>query len=574
MPIRRRHTVGMLAFATLLASAAVVAVTPGEAAAAVICNRFCDSRDAALTGGDRQSVSSTLYGRRFTVHVNDTDAMIWATIDTGQAGDEVWLDRTFDGGRTWVDSRLGDTTVPAGATSTRTPMFNVDDWASRGVGALRACGKAGDRAEVSCTEWARSNWNATDRRTAAATALMMRYDQATGLFDTNGWWTSANALTAIIDNIRVTGMTSYQYAIANTYDRQVNSRDGQFRNEFLDDTGWWGLAWIGAYDLTGDARYLNTARTDADYMFSYWDTRCGGGIYWKTDRASKNAIQNSLYIQLNAAISQRLGGDTTYRARAEAGWAWFQSTGMINGSNLVNDGIDMTTCRNNGDTTWTYNQGVLVNGLVQLNRLTGDANALAVARRIADAATTSPALNTNGITRDPGEVDGCENDGASFKGAYVRGLGALNSVTSGAYTGYLQRQAASAYANDRTAIDSYGMHWAGPFISTWHTCQHSAVDLMNVAGAGTVTTPPTTNPPTTTPPTTTPPTTTPPTTTPPTTTPPTSNPPTGGTTWAAFTAYTTGQVVTYNGVSYTCRQTHTAYPGWEPPNVPALWRLT
>ncbi|WP_420713242.1 carbohydrate-binding protein [Streptomyces sp. Tu 6176] len=30
--------------------------------------------------------------------------------------------------------------------------------------------------------------------------------------------------------------------------------------------------------------------------------------------------------------------------------------------------------------------------------------------------------------------------------------------------------------------------------------------------------------------------------------------------------------MTYNGVSYRCLQGHTAYPGWEPPNVPALWQ--
>jgi chitinase len=29
--------------------------------------------------------------------------------------------------------------------------------------------------------------------------------------------------------------------------------------------------------------------------------------------------------------------------------------------------------------------------------------------------------------------------------------------------------------------------------------------------------------------------------------------------------------VTYNGVRYQCRQSHIAYPGWEPPNVLALW---
>jgi chitinase len=36
-------------------------------------------------------------------------------------------------------------------------------------------------------------------------------------------------------------------------------------------------------------------------------------------------------------------------------------------------------------------------------------------------------------------------------------------------------------------------------------------------------------------------------------------------------AYTVGQIVTYNGARYQCRQAHTSIPGWEPPNVLALW---
>ncbi|MEV7554363.1 carbohydrate-binding protein [Amycolatopsis sp. NPDC089917] len=51
----------------------------------------------------------------------------------------------------------------------------------------------------------------------------------------------------------------------------------------------------------------------------------------------------------------------------------------------------------------------------------------------------------------------------------------------------------------------------------------------------------------------------------------TSNPP-GGTTWAAGTGYSAGTRVTYSGRGYVCLQAHTAQPGWEPPNTPALWR--
>ncbi|GAA3580320.1 M4 family metallopeptidase [Nonomuraea rosea] len=45
-----------------------------------------------------------------------------------------------------------------------------------------------------------------------------------------------------------------------------------------------------------------------------------------------------------------------------------------------------------------------------------------------------------------------------------------------------------------------------------------------------------------------------------------------GTTWQTYTAYAVGQTVTYQGVSYRCRQAHTSLPGWEPPNTPALWQ--
>ncbi|GAA1694880.1 hypothetical protein GCM10009733_108180 [Nonomuraea maheshkhaliensis] len=42
--------------------------------------------------------------------------------------------------------------------------------------------------------------------------------------------------------------------------------------------------------------------------------------------------------------------------------------------------------------------------------------------------------------------------------------------------------------------------------------------------------------------------------------------------WAPWTSYAVGAVVTYNGVDYVCLQAHTSQPGWEPPNVPALWK--
>jgi predicted alpha-1,6-mannanase (GH76 family) len=455
------------------------ASTAAHAANSSICNRFCDTRDPALSAQDRQPVSVGLDSRSIVLHFDDADAMGWASIENGAAGDEVWLDRSMDGGRTWTGgSKLGDTSVPGGWSGWRTLMYNVDDWSTEGVGALRACGQVGSR--IACTAWARTTWNAGDRRTAAATALMMSYDRGTKLFGGNGWWTSANALTAIIDNARVSRMGSYTYAIAETYDRNINAQGGNFTNGYLDDTGWWGLAWVAAYDMTGDSRYLSTARADADHMAANWNSTCGGGVRWSTSGNYKNAITNELFLSLTSALHNRIPGDTAYLGQAQREWAWFRGSGMINGDHMINDGLD-GSCANNGQPTWTYNQGVVLGGLTELYRATGDAGLLATARTLADASTVR--LQSGGVLREPGEGDGCTGDGPSFKGAYVRGLGVLNAqLGDHPYAPALNRWADSAYAHDRDALDQYGPHWAGGPGATDYGCQQSVLDLLNAAG--------------------------------------------------------------------------------------------
>jgi predicted alpha-1,6-mannanase (GH76 family) len=466
-------------FLLLLTTLSFTLLADGTASAATICNKYCDARDPAQSPQDRVPVTATLSGRQIALHFDDTDAMGWGSVGNGGAGDQVWLDRSMDGGRTWSDgSRLGNTTVPSGQGGWRTLMYNVDDWNTQGVGALRACGQVAGA--IACTPWARTTWNAGERRTAAATALMMSFDRGTKLFGGNGWWTAANALTAVIDNVRVTGMGSYRYAIADTYDRNLGAQGGNFTNDYLDDTAWWGLAWVDAYDLTGDSRYLSTARTDADHMFAYWDGTCGGGVWWSQAKTYKNAITNELFLELTAALHNRIAGDTTYLSRAQNEWSWFQRSGMINGDHLINDGLT-SGCGNNGQPTWTYNQGVVLGGLSELNRATGDSGLLTTARTLADASSTK--LTSGGVLREPGEGDGCTGDGPSFKGAYVRGLGVLNGrLSDHPYAATLAGWANSAYAHDRNPLDQYGPHWAGGSGTSDYGCQQSVLDLLNAAG--------------------------------------------------------------------------------------------
>ena len=122
------------------------------------------------------------------------------------------------------------------------------------------------------------------------TALQTWYTPATGLYPTTGWWNSANAITVLANYARVSGRKTYVPVLKNTF-RQAQTEHAEFLNKFYDDEGWWALAWIDAYDLTGKKAYLAMSQATFEDMAGGWDsTVCGGGIWWSKDRQYNNAI--------------------------------------------------------------------------------------------------------------------------------------------------------------------------------------------------------------------------------------------------------------------------------------------
>jgi hypothetical protein len=56
---------------------------------------------------------------------------------------------------------------------------------------------------------------------------------------------------------------------------------------WFDDNGWWGLAFVNAYQATGRRRYLNDAQRALDYIAAAgWDPQAGG-IWWNTSHPFK-----------------------------------------------------------------------------------------------------------------------------------------------------------------------------------------------------------------------------------------------------------------------------------------------
>ncbi|MDI5978636.1 hypothetical protein QDK53_20690, partial [Amycolatopsis magusensis] len=122
----------------------------GARAAEAVCFLACDARDPVHAGQEAFPVpEENLNGRRLVLHVSDVDGMAWGSIDHGVQGDAVWLDRSWDGGRTW-EGLLGKASIPGTWTGTRTLMYNISDPGGHRRGLLRACG---DAAGVGCTQW-------------------------------------------------------------------------------------------------------------------------------------------------------------------------------------------------------------------------------------------------------------------------------------------------------------------------------------------------------------------------------------------------------------------------------------
>jgi predicted alpha-1,6-mannanase (GH76 family) len=317
----------------------------------------------------------------------------------------------------------------------------------------------------------------------ALDALMEFYDRGTGLWQPERpWWQSGNALQALLDYELRTGDKEYHWVLDHTVAIQRTAyMAGEFRADSTDDTAWWALALVRAFDVTGDERYLAIATTGAGFMGEYWDGVCGGGVWWDVERTYKNAISNELYVKLLASLHNR--GVDGCLDRANEAWAWFAASGMVNERNLVNDGL-AADCRNNGGDTWTYNQGVVLGALVELHRATGEPALLDTARTIADAATEH--LSPNGILTEPAH-DEANEDAPAFKGIFVRNLDELDrALPDRPYAGYLRRQARIAAASSWNERNQVGLRWSGPFDRADAARQTAALDLFTaVTHAGT-----------------------------------------------------------------------------------------
>ncbi len=305
------------------------------------------------------------------------------------------------------------------------------------------------------------------RAQAAVQELQTYYESSTGLFNTTGWWNSANALDTIIDYMKRTGSRTYMSDVSNTFARAVNEAPpptpGNFIDTAFDDTQWWALTWVNAYELTRNPAYLQMAEKIHSYVTEAWTpSQCGGGLVWQTTNAYQNAVTNELFLELSARL-YLLTRQASYLQWAQKELSWFNGSGLVNSSHLINDGLT-TSCQNNGQTTWTYNQGIILGGLAALYQATHDQAYLTEATQIANAAI-SILVSSSGILTEPctGSCPTQNPDQTQFKGIFIRNLDALYQVTGDqAYLAFIDRNASSIWENDRNINNQIGYDWSEP----------------------------------------------------------------------------------------------------------------
>jgi len=301
------------------------------------------------------------------------------------------------------------------------------------------------------------------------------------------FWLEAQLWDTVMDQFERTGSESVKQQINDLYDGFIAQHPDWTQNKYNDDIMWWAIGCTRAYKITKDGRYLRQAKASFDFVFNtFCDTNLGGGIWWTSDRRSKNSCIESPAVIAAVRLSDLLN-DPTYLDKAKSLYQW-QKTTLTDGRGKVFDSLRMTPPQNTnaalgslgantntsgaGSTnavrnrnrsplatfSLTYNQGTYIGASVLLFLKTHDSAYLAEARKAADWTRANLCTGTNQILKGEGQ-----GDGGAFKGIFVRYIKLLiRDAGCKDYLPWMRANAAAAWSNRRPADNIMGYDWSVP----------------------------------------------------------------------------------------------------------------
>jgi predicted alpha-1,6-mannanase (GH76 family) len=276
-----------------------------------------------------------------------------------------------------------------------------------------------------------------------------------------GYWIFAQAFDLVLDNVERTG--GYRGWIQTFYD--AADAHGWSRDLF-DDENWMVLALLRAYDATADQKYLTRAvdifqdiRTQAP------DTTCcgamPGGLWWDRAHTSKATAINGGAVISAVRLSERTG-DPSYFELAKSTYAFWTARMRNPDTHQIGDHF-MT----NGNIVWwafTYNEGLMIGGALELYRVTQDTSYLDDAHRYAGFMLAHETTSTDGGPVLHDGVNSCDGDCPMFKGIGYRYLLRLQQVSPRPeYAQALKASADAAWTVAKSpARPHFGTDWAAP----------------------------------------------------------------------------------------------------------------
>lgn len=311
----------------------------------------------------------------------------------------------------------------------------------------------------------------------------LAWDPVTGLWGHHSppnWWQSALMVQTLVRYAERTGdnAAEVQRILVTTFDRTREGQDGHpsywrrhFADQFMDDTAWWGIAWLDAAeyelynqrDLYQAARFLSIAEWDARYIER--QPRPCGGIEWEMG-TPPDVATNAEYTALAAGLAALLRRPGPFQDRAAAAhWlsqaqhemAWMVHVRLVNLRAGMVLGHLSANCGPPQGGAITYTEGEVAEALTQLGNATGFPRYYRQAERFI-AYTLSPrsGLVQRGVLREHCDTrpGGCEAmpsplDIPAYKGIFLDAVSDWSAATgSTRFYGFLGDQAESLLTVD------------------------------------------------------------------------------------------------------------------------------
>jgi len=294
----------------------------------------------------------------------------------------------------------------------------------------------------------------------------------------SSFWRNAEEMEMVEDAYDRTHNDKYKTTIVSLYNGFVKVNGTNWLgNNYNDDLMWITMATLRAYQITGDKTYYTQAKWCFDNTWSRAYDPIGGGVWWSTDKSSKNAC-----IAGPAAIAALLiyqcGGGSQYLDDAKAAFNWEVKT-LYEPTGLVHDNISAGVV--SGGAT-TYNQGTFIGAAYLLDAATGNHDnepyALAAALFTRDHRS-----DPNQLLDDEYSMGDGDSDNAGFKGIFVRWCGLWARKTNNhEVLAWLRRNAQTVVDRRNKAGLTWGL-WDQPTpdtsVTAWE-CSDAVALLQDV----------------------------------------------------------------------------------------------